>query len=211
MKPDEMPLSHAKTTIPGRRPEIVSRARLLDKLDELLDKQLILVTAPAGYGKTSLLVDLANTTGMPVCWLALDAPDQEPQRFLTYFIAAISQRFPVFGNQSKAVLRDLVALDGGLENLIITIVNEIDEHIHEHFILILDDYQVVDSITEIRNFIGRFVQLVGENCHLILASRRLPTLPDLPILVARQQVGGFDLNELAFRPAEIRLLFEQGY
>ncbi|MBI4732197.1 MAG: tetratricopeptide repeat protein, partial [Chloroflexi bacterium] len=47
--------------------------------------------------------------------------------------------------------------------------------------------------------------------HLILASRRLPTLPDLPILVARQQVGGFDLNELAFRPAEIRLLFEQGY
>jgi LuxR family maltose regulon positive regulatory protein len=211
MKPAELPLSRAKTIIPGRRPEIVSRARLLAKMDELLEKQLVFVTAPAGYGKTSLLVDLASSTGMPVCWLSLDALDQEPQRFLAYFLASISQKFPRFGNQSNAALNDIIALENNLENLIITIVNEIDEHIREHFIIVLDDYQFVDGVPEIRHFVGRFVQLAGENCHLILASRRLPTLPDLPVLVARQQVGGFDLHELAFRSDEILLLFEKGY
>ena len=211
MKPAEIPLSRAKTTIPGRRPEIVSRARLLARLDELLDKQLIFITAPAGYGKTSLLVDLANTSGMPVCWFSLDELDHEPQRFLSYFIASITQKFPRFGNQSNAAVNDIITLGGSLENLIITIVNEIDDCIRQHFVIILDDYQFVDGIPEIRSFVGRFVQLVGENCHLILASRRLPTLPDLPVLVARQQVGGFDLHELAFRLDEIHLLFEHGY
>jgi len=211
MNPAELPLSRVKTLIPGRRPEIISRARLLTKLDDLLDKQLVFLTAPAGYGKTSLLVDLAASTGMPICWLSLDVLDQDSQRFLAYFIACITQRYPRFGNQSNAALNEIVTLDGSLENLIITMVNEINEHIPEHFVIVLDDYHCVDGIPEIRNFVGRFVQLVGENCHLILASRRLPTLPDLPVLVARQQVGGFDLHELAFRPDEIQQLYRQGY
>ncbi len=211
MSSNEFPLSRAKITIPGRRPEIVSRARLLTRLDDLLEKKLAFITAPAGYGKTSLLIDLAHTTAMPVCWLTLDELDQEPQRFLSYFIAAITQKFPRFGNQSEAAVGGMVTMEPIIENLIITIVNEIDEHIRQHFIIVLDDYQFVDSVPEIRSFLGRFIQLVGENCHVILASRRLPALPDLPVLVARQQVGGFDLHELAFREEEIRLLFNQAY
>jgi ATP/maltotriose-dependent transcriptional regulator MalT/DNA-binding SARP family transcriptional activator len=208
---DQLPLSHTKITVPGRRPEILHRARLLGRLDELLDKRLILVSAPAGYGKTSLLIDLAYSTNVPVCWLSLDSLDQEPQRFLSYFIASISRLFPGFGSQSRAALTGLTSLDESLENLVITLVNEIYEQIDEHFILALDDYQFVDTIPAIRNFVSRFVQLASENCHIILASRRLPTLPDMPVLVARQQVGGFDLTELAFRPDEIRLLFKENY
>ena len=204
-------LSLTKIVVPARRPEILSRERLLARLDELLDQKLILITAPAGYGKTSLLIDLAGHTEMPVCWLSLDTLDRDPQRFIAYFIAAISQRFHNFGNQSTSALTSLTSLEQGLENLIITLVNEIYEQVSEHFVLVLDDYQFVDSVPEIRDFVSRFIQLASENCHLILTSRRLPALPDMTILVARQQVGGFDLQELAFQPGEIRILFEKNY
>jgi LuxR family maltose regulon positive regulatory protein len=205
------PVSTTKITVPALRPEILHRARLLDLLDALLDKRLALVTAPAGYGKTSLLVEMARSSAMPFCWLALDALDQEPQRFLSYFIASIAHRFPKFGNLSNAALRHLRSFEDGDENLLVTLVNEIYERIDEHFVIVLDDYQFVDNVPEIRGFVSRFLQLAGENCHVVLASRRLPALADLPALVARQQVGGFDLEELAFRPEEIRLLCEKNY
>lgn len=205
------PVSVTKITVPALRPEIIPRGRLLDLLDSLLDKRLILVTAPAGYGKTSLLVEMAHSTATPVCWLALDALDREPQRFLTYFIAAVARRFPKFGRLSGAALRSLASLEDGAENFIVALVNEIEECIDEHFVIVLDDYQFVDNVPEIRAFVGRFLQLAGENCHLLLSSRRLPAIPDLPLLVARRQVGGFDLEELAFRPEEIRRLFENNY
>ncbi|MFH2102576.1 MAG: tetratricopeptide repeat protein [Chloroflexota bacterium] len=211
MRTNALPVSYAKISIPGLRPEILPRARLLEMLEDLLDKRLVLITAPAGYGKTSLLINLAHKTEMPICWLSLDVLDQEPQRFLSYFIAAIAWRFPQFGNLSNTALANLTTLEHGLENLIVTVVNEIADQINENFALVLDDYQFVDNITEISNFISRFIQLSGENCHVVLASRRLPALPDIAILVARQQIGGFDMEELAFRPDEIRMLFEQTY
>jgi len=65
-------------------------------------------------------------------------------------------------------LNSLTSLDRGLENLIITLVNEIYEQVSEHFVLVLDDYQFVDSVPEIRDFVSRFIQLASENCHLIL-------------------------------------------
>ncbi len=211
MKTQSNTLSLTKIVIPTLRPEILSRERLLTRLDELLDNKLILIVAPAGYGKTSLLIDLAHHTEMPLCWLSLDTLDRDPQRFIAYFLAAISRRFPRFGSQSTSALSSLTSLEQGLENLIITLVNEIYEQISEHFALVLDDYQFVDSVVEIRDFVSRFLQLASENCHLILSSRRLPALPDMATLVARQQVAGFDLQELAFRSDEIVSLFEKKY
>lgn len=211
MNPSAITLSLTKVVVPALRPEILSRDRLLTRLEDLLEQKLVLITAPAGYGKTSLLIDLAHYTEMPVCWLSLDALDRDPQRFVAYFIAMVTRRFPQFGKESAAALNSLTALDRGLENLIITMVNEIYEQVSEHFVLILDDYQYVDSVPEIRDFISRFIQLASENCHLVLSSRRLPALPDMAVLVARQQVGGFDLRELAFQADEIRDLFQKKY
>ncbi len=206
-----LPLSQTKITTPGRRPELLTRARLLEKLEDLLERRLILVTAPAGYGKTSLLIDFAQNTHLPVCWLSLDELDRDPQRFLLYFAAAIAARFPRFGKRSMAALAEATDFSSALENIVITFANEIYDQIDEHFVLVLDDYQCVDTVSEIRNFVSRFVQHAPENCHLVLASRRLPALPDMITLVAHQQVGGFDLEELAFRPEEIGLLFERNY
>ncbi len=207
----EIPLSRTKIIVPTPRPEILHRARLLALFDELLDRKLIIIAAPAGYGKTSLLVDFARQSEMPVCWLSLDALDKDPQRFCAYLIAALEQRFSKFGKQSKAVLRSLTNFEGDFERLLSVLVNEIDGQIGEHFTLVVDDYQCVDTVATIRDLFSRFIYVVGENCHVILSSRRLPTLPDITLMVARQQVGGFDLEQLAFHSDEVRTLFEMDY
>ncbi len=204
-------LSRTKITIPALRPEILHRPRLLALFDDLLDKKLLIVAAPAGYGKTTLLVDFARQARLPVCWLSLDTIDKDPQRFCAYLIASMAARFPAFGKRSRSVLRSLTGLQEDTEPFLSALVNEIDAHIDEHFALVVDDYQFVDTIPYIRDLFSRFVYLAGENCHVVLASRRLPTLPDITLMVARQQVGGFDLEQLAFRPAEIRSLFERDY
>lgn len=101
----EIPVSLTKIVIPTLRPGILHRSRLLALFDNLLDRKLIIISAPAGYGKTSLLVDFARQSAIPTCWLSLDTLDQDPQRFCTYLIASLEQRFPKFGKQSKTVLR----------------------------------------------------------------------------------------------------------
>ncbi len=207
----EIPVSRTKIVVPALRPEILHRPRLLALFDDLLDKKLIIVAAPAGYGKTSLLVDFARQSEIPVCWLSLDALDTDPQRFCVYLIAALEQHFPKFGKQSRATLGSLTSLEQEAERLLSVLVNEIDGQVDQHFALVVDDYQFVDAVPDIRNLFSRFVYLVGENCHIILSTRRLPTLPDIALMVARQQVGGFDLEELTFRTNEIRSLFNINY
>ncbi len=203
------PISKTKTITPKRRPEIVTRPRLIETLYELLNKKLVLISAPAGYGKTSLLIDLVAQSEIPVCWLSLDMLDQEPQRFLSYFVACIRERFPTFGKESFAALQNISSVENDTERLVITFTNEILEVIGEHFAIALDDYHFIGEVPEIRNFINRFVQLAGENCHLILASRTLPFLPDLHLLAARNEVGGISFEDLAFLPEEIQAFFRQ--
>jgi ATP/maltotriose-dependent transcriptional regulator MalT/two-component SAPR family response regulator len=209
VKASEIPISKTKITLPKRRVELLTRKRLLDSLYEILDRKLIMVSAPAGYGKTSLLIDLAHHSDVPFCWLALDPLDREPQRFITYLIATLTEHFPKFGNRSLSMLNTLTGRDDSMERLLVTLVNEIYEKIGEHFVLVLDDFHLLDGVKSIQYFVNRFVQLVGENCHLIISSRSLTELSDMTLLVAREQVGGLDFSDLSFRPEEIQALLAQ--
>jgi ATP/maltotriose-dependent transcriptional regulator MalT len=215
----DFPVLRTKITPPYRRDELLARERLIELFDDLLEKKLVIVTAPAGYGKTSLLVDLAHRHELPYCWYTLDPLDKELGRFLTYFVAAIQLQYPQFGAQSMAALQYMVGADlsdrpGEVspgERFLVTLVNELYQTIREHFAIVLDDYHNLDDNQEINAFISRFVQEVDQNCHLVILSRTLLPLPDLPLMVARSQVGGIGMQELAFRADEIQALMLQNY
>lgn len=200
-----------KVTLPRRRRELLSRQRLADLWDELLDFKLILLTAPAGYGKTSYLVDIAHAHTLPFCWYSLDALDQELHRFVAYFLAAIDQRFPDFKENSISVMR--AATQGGFtpEELARLCADEVYRTIGEHFVIVLDDFHLIDESPTVYAFLNRFIQDADENCHLVIASRSLIALDDLSLMVARSQVGGLGFQELSFRPEEIQALVLQNY
>ncbi len=208
---DFIPVTRTKIIVPRRRAELFSRTRLLELIDELLEERLIILAAPAGYGKTSLLVDFAYTTQYPVCWYALDNLDNDPQRFISHFIASLNVRFPNFGKSCSAALQNMDQDQLDLDLLVSMVVNDIYENVPEHFILVVDDFHLVQHSRQVVYFVNRLIQEVDENFHLILASRTLLTLPDLPLMVARSQVGGLSYDELGFQPNEIQSLLNQNY
>jgi LuxR family transcriptional regulator, maltose regulon positive regulatory protein len=204
-------ITPSKVIIPRRRNELVTRPRLLKWFDDLTDYKLFIVAAPAGYGKTSLLIDFAHSTQLPICWYSLDADDQDPQHFFAHLIRSIKNRFDQFGQQSLSVLQSMPVnkFDPGTMKSII--VNELYEKISEHFVIILDDVHLVEKSKPINDFLNDFVQVVDENCHLITASRTLLNLGDMPLFVAHSQVNGISFAELAFDAEEIKELFKQDY
>ena len=205
----ERQVTRTRILLPRRRSHLLSRQRLLDLLFDLLDNKFTILIAPAGYGKTSLLIDFANHIELPVCWYAVDKLDHQLVRFVAHFIASLNLKFPKFGRSSTSALDNATQGKLNLDHLVATIVNDVYENISEYFVIMLDDYHLVDSSLQIGRFISRFIQGVDENCHLILSSRTLLTLPDLPLMVSRSLVGGLSSEELAFQADEIQALFIQ--
>lgn len=206
-----IPITRTKLIVPRRREDMLSRPRLLGVLEESIDNRLLIVAAPAGYGKTSLLVDFVNQTLQPVCWLALDDLDRDPQRFIAHFIAAMNVTFPEFGKNCMPALQGMSQARLNLDALVSLTVNDIFETITEHFLFVVDDYHLVEENQDINYFINRFLMSVDENCHLIISSRRLLPLADMPLLVARSLVGGLGFEDLAFRTDEIQSLYLQNH
>jgi LuxR family maltose regulon positive regulatory protein len=201
----------AKIQLPPRPKRLLSRPRLLDFLSEHPDVKLIAISATAGYGKTSLLVDYAHRTEFPVCWYTLDRFDRDPGTFFAHFLACIRQRFPDFGQQSGAILASLQNLSHNWSTLAATVVNELYETIPEYFTVVLDDYHHIEDVGLINEFLAYLIQYSDEHCHVIVASRRLPQLPNQALLLGRGQMSGLDTGELRFTAQEIQALVKQNH
>ncbi|MBI5033018.1 MAG: tetratricopeptide repeat protein, partial [Chloroflexi bacterium] len=199
----------SKIHLPPRRNGLLRRPRLIDHLHAQIERQLVAIVAPAGYGKTSLLLDWAHDADFPVAWYMLDEFDNSPHTFLTYLIESIRVQFPKFGTQALTALEQSADTIMRLQPVIRLIANEM-LHLSDHLVVVLDDYHVIEN-KMIGELIELLVRYAGDSCHLFINSRTLPHIQDQLLLRARDQMSGVGTAELRFTAPEIQALVEQNY
>ena len=198
-----------KTLMPKRRSHLLRRSRLVDMVYRHVERAMTLVSAPAGYGKTSLLVDFGHDAAFSVCWLALDESEQDLHTFVNYLVAAIQHRFPDFGAPTLRTLTSNPEIHKQPSALAGVIVQDIMDHIHEFFVLVLDDYHTVESNAEINALTEALLKYRPEYWHLIIASRTVPRELPIILLTARSQIAYVGQADLAFTADEVQALMAQ--
>jgi LuxR family maltose regulon positive regulatory protein len=201
------PILATKLYIPASRRRVVLRPRLVERLDEGLaaGNKLALVSAPAGFGKTTLVGEWVAGCGRPAAWLSLDAGDSDPSRFLTYLVAALQTVAPGIGEGLMTVLQSpqapppTKATLTALLNDIATIPNDV--------VIVLDDYHVLDA-RPVDDALAFLVEHLPPQVHIVMATREDPALP-LARLRARGQLTELRAADLRFTPSEAAAFLNQ--
>ncbi len=205
----DVPLLQTKLHIPPLRADRVSRTRLLARLDEGLrpGNRLILLSAPAGYGKTALLAEWIHTVGavreppLRAAWLSLEEGDNDPARFWTYLIAALQAVEPGLGQGAHSMLRSTGSPLAPLrsEAMLALLINELAAL--ERLLLVLDDVHLIDE-PAVHRGLAYLLDHLPSPVHLVIATRADPPLP-LSRLRARNQLLELRVADLRFAPDEV--------
>src|SRR5215210_23965 len=191
------PILATKLYIPPPQPKVILRPRLIERLNEGLHRKLTLVSAPAGFGKTTLLGEWVAACERESAWLSLDEGDNDPTRFLAYLIAALQTIAPNIGEGVLEVLQS--PQPPPTESILTALLNEIDT-VPDDFVLVLDDYHVIDgsAVDEALSFV---LEHLPPRMHLVIATREDPHLP-LARLRGRGQLSEVRADDLRFAPDE---------
>jgi LuxR family maltose regulon positive regulatory protein len=198
------PLLQTKLYIPPLRPELVPRPRLIEQLNAGLHRKLTLISAPAGFGKTTLLSEWAVDCRRPVTWLSLDEGDNDPARFLAYFIAALQM---VEENIGEGILGALQSPQPPpIEAILTSLINEIAA-IPNGFTLVLDDYHLIKA-QPIHDALTFLLDHLPPPMHLVIGTRQDPPLP-LARLRGRGRMMEIRAGDLRFTEEEATAFLNQ--
>ena len=186
-----------KLYIPPHRANLVPRLSLVERLNEGLRRKLVLVSAPAGFGKTTLLGEWIAASGRSAAWLSLDEADNDPARFWSHFIASLQTLFPDIGVEQQNALQSPQL--PSIESILNSLLNELAKVPYD-FILVLDDYYALDS-KQIDAPLTYLIEHLPPQMHLVIATREDPDLP-LPRLRARGQLAELRIRDLRFTVSE---------
>ncbi len=175
------PILATKLYIPPLRPNVVIRPRLLERLNEGLHRNLILISAPAGFGKTTLVSEWVVGCQRPAAWLSLDEGANDPTRFLTYLVAALQTIAATIGEGVVGVLQS--PQPPPTEAILTALLNDITT-IKDQFVLVFDDYHVIEA-KAVDHALTFLLEHLPPHMHLVIATREDPPLP-----LARLRVGG---------------------
>ncbi len=191
------PILATKLFVPPPQPKIVLRPRLIERLNEGLDRRLTLVSAPAGFGKTTLVGEWLAALPRPAAWLSLDEGDSDPTRFLACLVAALQTIAADIGEGALGALQS--SQPPPTEAILTALLNEIAA-VEDDFVLILDDYHVVDS-KPVDDALAFLIEHMPQQVHLVVATREDPNLP-LARLRARGQMTELRAADLRFTSSE---------
>ncbi len=193
----QVPLLQTKLLIPPIRPKLVERPRLVERLNAGLAHRLVLVSAPAGFGKTTLLSEWATGAGQPIAWLSLDGEDNDPARFLIYLLAALKQIDPSIGETAQLMLQ--ASQPSPPQSLLASLLNDLAV-LPTSCILVLDDYHLIQNMS-IHQQLAFLLEHLPVQAHLVIATREDPPLP-LARLRARDQIVDLRQSDLTFTEEE---------
>ena len=198
-------LLESKIQIPAQAHRMIQRTRLRNIIEQQIRHyRLVLLSAPAGYGKTTLLADWARTSELPVAWLTVDQEDDGIEDFLRYMLAAWEKAQPERINSTLQILLESQTPD--IHNLLAASINAA-YRMPDPLGFVLDDFHLIANGT-INQAIDHLISNLPENLHFILACRSNPALP-LARYRARGQLLEFGIDELAFSTAETAQFFQQ--
>jgi LuxR family transcriptional regulator, maltose regulon positive regulatory protein len=190
------PLLTTKLHVPRRRRGLVSRPRLSALLDRGSEAALTLVSAPAGFGKTTLLTEWLAAERRPTAWLALDQRDNDPVVFWTYVLSALQTTAHGVGAAALALLQ---SSHTSMDEVLTTLVNELDA-MTDDLVLVLDDYHVIEA-RDVHDRMAFLLEHLPAHVQLVIAARADPALP-----VARMRARG-ELVEV--RAEDLRFTTEE--
>ena len=186
-----------KFFIPQARPNLVSRPRLTEQLNTGLHQKLTLISAPAGFGKTTLVSAWAANCEIPVAWLSLDEGDKDLTHFLSYFITALQSKLADFETDALGILQ--TGQPPQVESILTHVLNDI-AGLPNEFVLVLDDYHILDNQV-IDHALTFLLNHMPPQMHLGITTREDPNLP-LTTLRARGQLTEIRAADLRFTPSE---------
>jgi LuxR family maltose regulon positive regulatory protein len=191
------PILATKFFIPPTQSKVVLRERLIERLNDGLRRKLILVSAPAGFGKTTLVSEWLAGCEYLTAWLSLDIADNDPNRFLAYVVAALQSVAKNIGDGMLSAPRS--SMPPPAESILTVLINEIST-LSDNIILVLDDYHVIDaaSVDHVLTFL---LENLPPQLHLVIATREDPQLP-LARFRARNQMTELRAADLRFNTAE---------
>jgi LuxR family maltose regulon positive regulatory protein len=193
------PLLETKLHVPRRRRGLVERPRLLERLSRESEPELTLVSAPAGFGKTTLLAEWLegiSADGRSVAWLSLDKSDNDPALFWTYVIGALQTAAEGVGGRALSLLQ---SPQPPIEAVLATLLNELGT-LSNDVVLVLDDYHLVDA-GDVQDGMAFLLEHLPRQLRLVIASRADPALP-LARLRGRGELVEIRAADLRFTPDE---------
>lgn len=199
----------SRVLVPKKQKGLIRRARLVDQLYDNLHKKLTFISASAGYGKSSLLVDFARDVDARICWYHITRLDSDLRLFASYLLASFRQQFPAFGRQVEEVLH---STQGRLDSISLAadFVNAAIEGVDDYSLLFLDDYHTVGENTEVTAFFEAVLDNLPEQVRVLAASRTAFGIPTAKLYV-RDEIHLLNVEDLRFRAAELQELVRKAY